>query len=238
MEDVFSFAVVVCAAVPCLKKSIKLFKFDPQNTLPVPEHFKKPLDYDRVLANAGDFKMQLSKIILLSSFSYFEAYVADCCRELLEFQRERLKAHFDRDVIRSLVVDKKFTASKRKLQDRYTPKKWQSYKKHTAILRELAYPFPKDILASYAIRKLLTATSEGNIKANDIPEFLRHVLLVEIDSATEGKFHNYRELRNRIAHGKPAALHLKQVVTINRFFRDLAIKIDQHVVESFFVIEQ
>ena len=237
MREVFGFAVVVCSSVPCLKKSVKLFSTDPASRIPRPEHFKN-LDYNEVIGNARNFKAELSKVILLSSFSYFEAYVADCCKELLEFQRARLKPHFERDVIQKLVVDPKFRPSKRKLQDNYTPKKWQSYKKHTAILREAGYPFPKDILASYAIRKLLVATSEGNIKANDIPDFLKNVLLLNLGATTEKYFHNYRDLRNRIAHGKPVKLHLKQVITINRFFRDLAIKIDQHIVESFFVIEE
>jgi len=238
MEEVFEFAVVVCSAVPCLKKSIKLYKEDSSAVLPKPEHFKRPINYDQLLAGARDFKSQLVRLIFLSSFSYFEAYVADCCRELLAFQRERLPAHFDQDTISKLIVDPKFRAPKRKLQDRYDTKKWQAYKNHTNELRDLGYAFPKDILASYAIRTLLAQTAEGNIKANDIPHFLRNVLLLELDAKTEETFHNYREVRNRIAHGKTVNLHMKEVVTIGHFFRDLATKIDQHVVECFFVIEE
>jgi hypothetical protein len=238
MQEVFEFAVVVCSAVPCLKKCIKLYKDDPSVALPTPEHFKRPIRVDQLSAGAGTFKPQLVRLIFLSSFSYFEAYVADCCRELLAFHRERLPAHFDQEAISNLVVDPKFLKSKRKLQDRYDPKKWQAYKKHTNELRELGYAFPKDILASYAIRTLLAQTAEGNIKANDIPHFLRTVLLLELDAKTEQAFHNYREVRNRIAHGKTVNLHMKELVTIGHFFRDLATKIDQHVVECFFVIEE
>lgn len=51
-------------------------------------------------------------------------------------------------------------------------------------------------------------------------------------------FHRMRETRNRVAHGKNVNLNVREVVEMNTQLRDIAQKIDQHLVQNFLISEQ
>jgi len=46
-------------------------------------------------------------------------------------------------------------------------------------------------------------------------------------------------MRNKIAHGRPdgTSLHLAKAIEANNFLRNLALKIDKHVLEHLMLIE-
>jgi hypothetical protein len=46
-----------------------------------------------------------------------------------------------------------------------------------------------------------------------------------------------RDLRNDIAHGKSTSLSLDKTMDFIRFLRHLSKKIDKHLVEHFFILE-
>ena len=90
------------------------------------------------------------------------------------------------------------------------------------------------------MNKLLELVDGTYIPAANIPELTESVLQLQLDEVSEIEtFQNYREIRNRIAHGRAGAsdLHLKKAIEANNFLRNLALKIDKHTVQNFFIVE-
>jgi len=51
------------------------------------------------------------------------------------------------------------------------------------------------------------------------------------------KFHNVREVRNKIAHGEEVNLTIEQVTNMSKDLRGLALEIDQHLLRYYFISE-
>lgn len=85
IQESFNFAYIVCQAVPCLKLQKSLVEKGTLNSLPPPDYFKNPNEPTQISEQVKTYKSELAKSILLSSFSYFEAFVSDILEELVEF---------------------------------------------------------------------------------------------------------------------------------------------------------
>jgi hypothetical protein len=239
-QRVFDFAIVVSYAVPALKYSLKNAPED--SPIPFnPEHFNsRPIATAKVRENAKEYKKLLSRYVFLSAFSFFEAYFHDLLKEVIEFHGAdglRSQVGLAHNVSLNTADDIK---AKRKLQE--YPKKTEAAK-HRKYGRELAqkgFRFPSTLLGSYGLEKLIELANGEYIPASKIPELVQSIFQLPLDITTEIEvFTAYREQRNRIAHGRAdsKSLHLGMAVEANNFLRNLALKIDKHVVEHFMLIE-
>jgi len=125
---------------------------------------------------------------------------------------------------------------KRKLQEPIKLKNAKKYEKHAEILVNSGYRFPTELLSSYGIRMLIQKTKK--MKARDIPELLQNGLHMNLNDEKVTKFIQFKDMRNAIAHGKNVRLSMKQVMDVHKFLHELAISIDKHLIEHFFVIEK
>lgn len=84
IQEAFDFVYVVSQSVPCLKLQMSLVNKGTIDDLPVPDYFTKPNPLDQISAQVKGYKNELSKYILLSSFSYFESFVVDAIEEVMQ----------------------------------------------------------------------------------------------------------------------------------------------------------
>lgn len=243
-EELFNFAVVVCYAVPSLKAQVSVIKKGLAGpNLPRPDYFtgdKTPPE--GVQQRAENYKHTLARYIVISSFSFFEAYIEDAIRELIDFHGG------DEQFINTAEQSaKKFLSAmpasiekhKRKLQEPIKPQKKLKYAKHSQELIDAGYRFPSELLSSYGVRAIIQKLE--SLKSADIPDLMMQGFHLNLDQKTIDRFHEIRGARNDIAHGKIAKrknLSLNDAMQMNSDLRDIAVKFDKHLVEHFFVIEQ
>ena len=77
-----------------------------------------------------------------------------------------------------------------------------------------------------------------NLKAHAIPDLLAHGLAVPIVAAEKTQYDRIRDKRNKVAHGRPEQIDLAYIRTVNDFFRDMTFRINTHLLEYFFVVEE
>lgn len=239
-QRTFDFAIMVAHAVPWLKHSMK--GLDPGANMPIRADYfdSRPVASAKVRASTKVYKESLARHVFFSSFSFFEAYVGNVLREIIEFHgreavllRTSLNEH-------TKSCDSEALKSKRKLQEYYNPRNKDRYTSHGRKLVGTGYRFPSTLLSTFGLRKLIELIESEKIRAVDIPDILQEALHLDLDETTEVlEFHKYRGIRNRIAHGtaSPADFSLPKAVEANDFLRNLALKIDGHVVQYFLVVE-
>lgn len=242
-EEILSFAVVICYAVPSLKAQVSAIKkgvIGPN--LPKPDYFiGDSTPPDGVQQRAREYKQKLARYIIISSFSFFEAYIEGAIRELIEFH-----GGDEKFVKTAELSGRKFLSSmspemqknKRKLQEPIKPGKSLKYAKHTRELLNAGYRFPSELLSSYGVRAIIQKL--GNLKSADIPDLIRHGFHLRLDDKTVARFHEIRNARNEIAHGnlgKRKNLSLKDALSMNSDLRDIAVQFDKHLIDHFFVLE-
>ena len=52
------------------------------------------------------------------------------------------------------------------------------------------------------------------------------------------EFRRIREIRNKIAHGKRKGFDMPNAMKCNGFLRDLSVRVDNHIVNNYFIIER
>lgn len=239
-QAVFDFAIVVCYAIPSLKTILDKLPADAE--LPFrPDHFdSRPIPTQKVRHHAKEYKAVLSRYIFLSSFSYFEAYFVDLLKEIVDFHGRAALLH-KHDLARNrLLSDGNIQEAQRKLREYYAPKNKDAYRTYGRRLAVEGFVFPSAALARRGLQQLFDLVDTDYIKAAEIPDLIESVLQLPLDETDErDKFHGYRDLRNKIAHGRPdaASLHLKKAIEANHFLRNLALRIDRHVVENLLLVE-
>ncbi len=235
----YDYAVLLSFAVPCLEKEIKKISGAVKGKLPRSRYIKNDsITAEELLvriSNAGD---TLGKEILLTTFSYFEAYVSEALKEMIDFHggEKRLQ-----DMCRKhlLSQDKSLSSraieSRKKIQEYPKANLMPKYKKHNRVLIVEACPLPSQRAAAYGWKAL--AEVAKNFKAHKIPDVIFDGFLVPITDTERSEFHTLRDKRNKIAHGKLHRYPVRIAITHGKFLRDLAVRIDKHIVENFLLIE-
>jgi RiboL-PSP-HEPN len=235
----FNFAIVVCHAVPSLKIALKNTGAD--ESLPFsPDYFdSRPIPTAKVREHIKDYKEVLSRQIFLSSFSFFEAYFLDLLKEIVEFHGGTKLLDKLSITRNTSLTDADTLKEKRKLQEYPVSKNKEAYASYGSKLAKKGFAFPSTLLARYGIEQLLKTLDTDYIKAANIPELIESVLQLPLDPSEKERFSSYRDMRNKIAHGRPDAtsFHLRKSVEANDFLRNLALKIDRHVIDNFLVVE-
>jgi len=240
-EELFNFAVVVCYAVPSLKaqvSAIKQGKIGPN--LPKPDYFEDDkTPPEGIQQRTANYKLSLAHYTIISSFSFFEAYIKGVVRELIKFHGgdERFIANAERGAKKFLFSDiSDIREHKHKLQELPKKGKGDKYVKHSKELLNAGYRFPSQLLSPYGVRAIIKTLK--NLRSADIPELLMDGFYFSLDK--EG-FDKIRQYRNNIAHGdkdKVKDISLKDAIEFNTELRNIATRFDQHLVEHFFIIEE
>jgi len=239
-ERLVSFAVLISYAVPELANEL---------SLPTPSptavrrsdfyHKSNTCNPTELLKTASTYEQQLASYVLLSSFSFFEAFVVGAVEELIdfhggaeEFQRRSTKRLRDRLAIEHKPLQKDIA----KLR---TTEKGRNRDRYRTVSRALAsnnFRFPSELLNSYGIKSLIEDISR--LKAFQIPDFLRTAFAVPLTDREVERFHEIRLERNAVAHGNAGPLTMRTVTSYGLFLRELAIKTADHISKHFFVIEK
>lgn len=237
--DQYDFCVLVSFAIPCLDKQINPLSGPVAGNIPKSKYIKNDNitaeELRRRIGSAGD---SIGKELLISTFSYFEAYVADALTEVLDFHggADRIatmaKSH-DADSIGSCSAAA--VVSQKKLLDVEDPAKKEKYLKHLRVLRSEGYPLPSQRLSCFGWLSL--ANRLKRMKSHEIPDLLFDGLLFPLSQSDRNTFHALRDKRNKIAHGKLTRYPVRTAVTHGKFLRDLAVSVDKYLVENFLMIE-
>ncbi len=131
--------------------------------------------------------------------------------------------------------DKPLIEVRRHLQDSFSKRKCQKYEKYTQLLKEKNYKFPSELLSSYGVIKLNDELQK--LRSVGIPDILSNGLHFALSEKETTNFHRIRGFRNDIAHGRRNDFTVSSAMECNRFLRELAVRIDNHIVTNFFVIE-
>lgn len=240
VQEVINFAVLSANSVPLLKMTIKnIEKGCPNSQLANQDFFLRESSKEDLKEYAKNYKFNLSKYILLSSFSYFESYVTDAINEIFEFHEgfeNMSQSTKDRCVSHINISNPTDKRNKSKLQDAYNKSKNQKYQKYTEELKKSNYKFPSELLSYYGVIKLKEELK--NMKSVGIPDILVNGLHLNIKEEDIEMFHKIRDIRNSIAHGKNKNLDIKSAMKYNKFLRKFAVSIDKHIVNNYFVIEK
>jgi hypothetical protein len=241
-EDLFNFVVVVCYAMPLLKTKVKEVKASGGKTvLHVPDYFVHDKSDIKRIEKEGiaKYKANLASHLVLSSFSFFEDYVNTAIQEIIDFhggQEKFLELARKQRETSMIHLTAEIKLHKGKLQEPLKKAKNAQYNKHAEALGKLGYMFPTELLAAYGVQVLIKKV--GSMKAHEMPEFLRDCFGLKLDRIDIEQFDRIRDYRNKIAHGTKVKLCIREAIEMNSFLRDLALKIDQHLIEHFYVFER
>jgi hypothetical protein len=235
-QEFLNYVVLSCTAVPTLKKQIQASGVAGIS----PDYFKGAPDAAQLLSYAAVYQESLARMIVITLFSYFEAYVKGLLTEIVDFHGgpTTFQATADKRA-KAFVANSSQTIidSKRKLQERSKAAKIQSYRKHSAILVKEGFRFPSELLAPYGVKNLIQKAKPKGSKAFEIPELLRDALCFPLPAKDDARLNSIRETRNNLAHGKAGFITLVEALTIGKDLRDISAKVDKHAVEHFFVVE-
>jgi hypothetical protein len=85
-QALFDFAVLTCYAVPALENDLAALAAGDRVVLEAPHYFQAGTTTSSQLpARAAVYEQRLATYVLLSTFSFFEAYVKDALLEMLAF---------------------------------------------------------------------------------------------------------------------------------------------------------
>ena len=240
-EQLLDFAVFVSYAVPLLRSEITRVKKGSVPSLPRPDFFAKSnrSTPDDLLKIEPSYESQLASYLLLSAFSFFEAFVGDIIDELISFH-----GGTDDFLGRSESRTRRFMAPhalaiselKQKLRGAEIPKLRDKYRKFSRLLGDQGYRFPGELFAPFGLRTLIAKSK--NLKAFEIPTILGEALQLKLSPSEIQTFEAIREMRNSIAHGEPRKLTMREAVRMATDLRRLATKTALHLNENFFLVER
>lgn len=235
IQDSMDILLLCCHAVPALKAYSKAVKMGSAPKLPDPDYFNTPSPIDRLEKITPKYRKTLGKLVFLNSFSYFEAYITEITNEFLEFHGMGNEFSKREDEIKKAILDNKFEPIARKLREPIKKGKEAKYKKIKAQLINNGYYFPKELISTYGVKRIQKQLEE--LRAVQIPNLLKDIFELELSEVEIKEFHEMRTFRNNIAHGKVKEVDLGQAIKSNEFLRNLAIKIDKHILKYFFVAD-
>lgn len=238
IQQSVDFVYLCCHAVPSLKGYIKAVEKKAAVKIPDPDHFKSPGEHDRLLDIIPEYKKTLGKFFFLNSFSYFESYIKNVFEEIFTFHGGvenflNLAKSKRNKTLLNLPVEQDNLA--RKLREEKAGPSAQKYQSINLKLENTSYSFPSDLFAFYGIHQL--SQQINSIKASMIPDLVQNVIGVDLSDYEISTFHQFRDRRNKIAHGMSTEVDLAEAINANKFLRELAIKIDQAIIRFFLVVE-
>lgn len=237
-QQILDFAVMVCTAAPQLMHALSAHAADPTSFVAINVGFPPSIvPYSTERRALATYSGVLGATVLLSVFSYFETYFFSAVDELLEFHggEAGLEKVISAQLLKPTLTPKSKIALDR-LRTRHKGHAIDRYRKASAALRSEKIVWPSHRLMLYGLKQALAQKKRW--KSADIPDLMRELLTMKISSGEQDRFHAFRTDRNTIAHGRSLNYDLQKAVGASNFFREVAAKVDAHIVENFMVIEQ
>lgn len=255
-QSTMNLLVLIGQAVPELGKNLRAIdqgvSFSHQDKLiPVKlsnhDIFKhRPINTNLVKGKTSEYKKDLAKLVLISSFSFFEVYFKDVSKELIEF-------HGGKEVFLKYSEDKLFarqnsqikSSNKKNLQEKYESHRKEKYLKNISTIEEQGYIFPYEKFSLFGFYKFaeIVSSDKPDFSAAQIPDLLKYIYGFNVDNEKKGKdsirtrFDNMRNKRNNVIH-KGEDIELNKALEYNNFLKEVSKQIDKHLIEHFFVIQQ
>lgn len=249
IQDTFDFSVLVCSAVPVLKRNIVLFEKGVINEITKADHYQpkgiitkekqEKINTD-LKRRAVGYKNKLCKYTLLSNFSFFESYIFNVTEELISYHgglEKLIKNSANRTLshINSTLSEVEKHRSKIRKISTKKDHRTGEYKTATKTLLKEDFRFPSEMFSSFGVKML--SIKLNNLKAVDIPDFLKEAFSFELSESDSLEFHNIRQLRNEIAHGDQVNLNLKNITDKCKLLSQIARDFDQHLLRNYFISE-
>lgn len=239
IQSTLDFSVLCCQAVPALKGYMKALEFGSVDKLPDADYFKGKPNIEQLKNFSSKYKKNLGKFLFINTFSYFESYFKDLISEIEDFhggnELFRNAALEKQKKYSTLSSDPQLILNSNKLREYKKQTHLMKYRKHISALEHTDFRFPSEMLSTFGLIELFKNYSD--LKASEIPHVAEYAFGVEMSSVELETYSKYRDLRNRIAHGKVSEIEFKDAIEMNYFMRSLALKIDKKVVRDFFIIE-
>ena len=236
-------------SVPVLRRVLN----SPQATALVPLKPADSFPHDKsdgatLLQWAKDYEQDLSRMIVLTVFSNFEAYIRAVLLEIFDRQggiESFITLSEKRSTRFWASAPWELTQAKNKLQTIDKKGKADRSRKYSKLLSSAGFSFPPDPLAAYGARKLaekLQANPSKAFRAWEIPDLLSEALLFKATVAERRSYEELRLLRNDVSHAGPAGrslggtLNLHGAIKKTTSLRKWASRIDAHIEEHFLVL--
>jgi len=250
-QRILDFALLTCHAMPNLSKTIKGIECNIKDYgLAKPSYFEQIEDLDRLKALLKHSDDNLAKYILFSSWSFFEFYFKDAMSELLEFYGG--KENFINGI--KLLHAQKINQNKlhldktMKLREAPKPGKRDKYKKALSELSSIPeYSFTSEFFSLWGAKYFADSVASKKIVSADIPILLKEMFGMDMsdkineygelrDMDLVQTFDSMRDYRNKIGHGEIVTVPLNKVMAYNKFLRYFALKIDNFLIENYFIL--
>jgi hypothetical protein len=235
--ELLDFAVLVCQAVPELKRAIRVAEKGGE-PLAGNDYFGGGRGIEQLKTYAQRYKSDLAIHITLSSFALFDGYFQQACSEVLDFHggAERIVGK-----LRAALLDQEATLSEEEkrdfatLRDSKKGSKLDSYKKSVGRLRRGGRFLPSAFFSGHGLVQLERQLARG-IRAYDIPAVMQDCFFFDL-GARAADFMRIREVRNKLAHSERTTRALPTAMNDAKTLRDIVVKFDAYVVKHLFVIE-
>lgn len=237
-QQMLDFAVLVTTAVPQLDHALKARTVDPSSFLATNTAFRPSNDpFSTEKRAIPKHEKVMGATLLLSIFSHFETYFFSVIDEIIAF-------HGDVEVMETVI------RSQYRAADAKPPLEATNYlrKEHEDRLNDRFRRFSAEIRSQGGImwpsqRFMLFgfkqfAKQRKTWKPVNIPEIIRDVLGIDFCDADRDRFHNIRDERNKIAHGKNLNFELKKAMDASKFFLALSRTIEEAVLSKFLIVER
>jgi hypothetical protein len=253
IQESLDFIILSSYAVPSLNYNMKAIEEGQSqlDKLPGPDHFKKNSEYEnadhkRLREIKTNYSKTLGKLLLISSFTYFESYISNVIEEFFTLNggREKFKSSLKSKIDRQISCYEDTNNLVKKLKEPMKPSKVEKYKTAITELEQANYSFPSQLLCYFGLIELQGKfAKDKNIKAGDILKILKDAFHMEITAEEESKFKKIQEKRNRVVHGNRVVhedkikIELSEALQYNDFLKNFAQKVDQHLLQTFFILE-
>jgi hypothetical protein len=238
-RDLLDYAVLLAYALPTLEEKIAPLTGRIKSVVKEPYFFQNPNltaeDLKARLKKAGD---AFGREIIISTFSYFDAYFVDMLRELIAFHggATALVTRSKRTLRDSTTAARAAAPNNwKKLIEYQKPNLLAKYQKHARPLKSEGFPFPSARMSALGWKHLESRLKR--LKSVDFPQILEDALLFEMTAAEVAMFDGLRDKRNKIAHGRLSKYNARTAIEDGIWLRNMAVRIDKHAVENFLVIE-
>ncbi|HEX8211775.1 MAG TPA: hypothetical protein VF584_16490 [Longimicrobium sp.] len=237
-QQMLDFAVLVTTAAPQLAHALAAHELDSRAYLATNPSFRASREpYSTEKRTLKEYPTVLGATLLLSIFSYFEAYFFSLIDEVLQFHggeegvERAIRKQFSPRA-RSPEADRALAL----LRMNHNPGRADQYRKHVAALRNEPVLWPSQRLMLFGLRQVVAQRKRW--KSVHIPDLMADLLTYPVSQAEHDRFHTIRDQRNGIAHGRVLGHDLRKAVDASNFFRELSLRLDTHVVENYLVIER
>jgi len=232
----FSHAVPVLIRVASSPTASALVPLKPADNFPHDKTTSATL-----ISRAVGYDQDLARVMILSVFSYFEAYVRGALKEVYDLQGgpQAFVALAEKRASRYWnSAPSRVAEARRKLQDADHKGKADKFLKYSKVLVDAGYAFPPDVLAGYGARQLAKKLEPGRnaFRAVEIPDLLSDALLLQITAAERSMYNDLRALRNDVAHGSTPPLSVHTSIKKTTALRSWAARIDAHIGKHFLVL--